>query len=56
MALSNADPAFCAIYRWRLHPGTEDSFVPAWSRITELLLKERGYDPRGPTTAGPPPR
>lgn len=35
-------PAFCAIYRWRLHPGTEATFVAAWSTITRLLLTERG--------------
>ena len=35
-------PAFCAIYRWRLHPGSEETFVQAWSRITQLLLTERG--------------
>ena len=38
---SPASP-FCAIYRWRLHPGREESFVAAWSRITSLLLRERG--------------
>ena len=38
----NDGATFCAIYRWRLHPGTEDSFVRAWSRITELLREERG--------------
>jgi hypothetical protein len=25
---------FIVLYRWRLHPGMEDSFVAAWSRIT----------------------
>lgn len=35
-------PVFCAIYRWRLHPGSEDRFVRAWSRITRLLLEQRG--------------
>jgi heme-degrading monooxygenase HmoA len=40
--MDDANPAFCAIYRWRLHPGSEDSFVRAWSRVTELLLTERG--------------
>lgn len=35
-------PAFCAIYRWRLHPGAEDAFVRAWSRVTRLLREERG--------------
>lgn len=38
----DAGPIFCAIYRWRLHPGTEDRFVQAWSQITELLRAERG--------------
>ena len=37
-----ARPAFCAIYRWRLHPGAEDRFVRAWSRVTLLLRTERG--------------
>jgi heme-degrading monooxygenase HmoA len=40
--MSNPRPAFCAIYRWRLHPGSEETFVQAWSRITQLLLTERG--------------
>ncbi|MCL1635654.1 antibiotic biosynthesis monooxygenase [Luteimonas sp. SX5] len=35
-------PIFCAIYRWRLHPGSEASFVQAWSRVTLLLRAERG--------------
>lgn len=29
------------LYRWRLHPGTEDAFTQAWSRMTELL-RSRG--------------
>ncbi|MFN8548742.1 MAG: antibiotic biosynthesis monooxygenase [Candidatus Eisenbacteria bacterium] len=33
---------FTVLYRWRLHPGMEASFVIAWSRITELLLRHRG--------------
>lgn len=33
---------FCALYRWRLHPGTEDDFVRHWSRVTQLLRAERG--------------
>lgn len=33
---------FCAIYRWRLHPGTEEAFVRHWSRVTQLLRSERG--------------
>jgi heme-degrading monooxygenase HmoA len=35
-------PVFCALYRWRLHPGSEASFVQAWSRVTQLLRTERG--------------
>jgi heme-degrading monooxygenase HmoA len=35
-------PVFCAIYRWRLHPGMEEQFVRAWSRVTQLLRSERG--------------
>ncbi|WP_338017293.1 antibiotic biosynthesis monooxygenase family protein [Dyella telluris] len=42
LVMDNVGTAFCAIYRWRLHPGSEDSFVQAWSRITKLLLDERG--------------
>jgi heme-degrading monooxygenase HmoA len=30
------------LYRWRLHPGMETSFVAAWSRISELLRSQRG--------------
>ena len=40
--MGNVSPTFCAIYRWRLHPGSEETFVQAWSRITQLLLAERG--------------
>lgn len=37
-----AQTSFCAIYRWRLHPGSEEAFVTAWSRVTQLLREERG--------------
>ncbi|SFL20915.1 antibiotic biosynthesis monooxygenase family protein [Lysobacter sp. cf310] len=40
--MSSDNPAFCAIYRWRLHLGTEQTFVEAWSRVTQLLRAERG--------------
>jgi len=40
--MSNATPAFCALYRWRLHAGSEPAFVEAWSRVTQLLRAERG--------------
>lgn len=38
----NTESPFCALYRWRLHPGTEATFVEAWSRVTQLLRAERG--------------
>lgn len=38
----NNGSEFVVLYRWRLHPGKETSFIAAWSRITELLVKERG--------------
>ena len=40
--MTNLQPTFCAIYRWRLHPGSEDVFIRAWSRVTQLLRDERG--------------
>lgn len=30
------------LYRWRIHPGSEASFVEAWSRITALLRTHAG--------------
>ena len=30
------------LYRWRLHPGSEASFIEAWSRITALLRGHAG--------------
>lgn len=33
--------AMVVLYRWRLRPGTEDTFVQAWSRIT-ASLRSRG--------------
>jgi heme-degrading monooxygenase HmoA len=33
---------FVALYRWTLRPGHEEEFVEAWSRVSDLLLKERG--------------
>src|SRR5688500_5054421 len=35
-------PGFVVLYRWRLHPGSEASFVEAWSRISEHLLQHGG--------------
>jgi len=33
---------FVVLYRWKLRPGHEDAFIEAWSRVSDLLLKERG--------------
>jgi hypothetical protein len=30
------------LYRWRLHPGSEASFIEGWSRITALLRAHGG--------------
>jgi heme-degrading monooxygenase HmoA len=40
--MTRAGPGFVVLYRWRLRPEAEDSFVRAWSRISELLLEQRG--------------
>lgn len=38
----SAGPVFVVLYRWRLHPGKEQAFVDAWSRVTARLRAERG--------------
>jgi hypothetical protein len=30
--------AFIVLYRWRLRAGAEESFIEAWSRVTDLLI------------------
>lgn len=35
-------PGLVVLYRWRLHPGSEAAFIAAWSRVSSLLLSERG--------------
>ena len=29
--------AFVVLYRWRLHAGSEEKFIQAWSRVSEAL-------------------
>jgi len=41
-ATASPGPGFVVLYRWRLHPGSEDAFVAAWSRVSDLLRCERG--------------
>jgi heme-degrading monooxygenase HmoA len=33
---------FVVLYRWRIHDGHEAEFVDAWSRSSDLYLKEFG--------------
>jgi len=40
--MARLGPGFVVLYRWRLHPEAEASFVRAWSRISELLLERCG--------------
>jgi len=40
--MNKRGPGFAVLYRWRLHEGMEQQFVEAWSRISELLLAQRG--------------
>ncbi|MFO1313116.1 MAG: antibiotic biosynthesis monooxygenase [Burkholderiales bacterium] len=35
-------PGLVVLYRWRLRPGAETSFIEAWSRVTELLRDREG--------------
>ena len=35
-------PAYVVLYRWRLHAGSETSFVEGWSRVSALLRSTRG--------------
>ena len=40
--MGSVGPGFVVLYRWRLHPGDEAKFTKAWSRISELLLRQGG--------------
>jgi heme-degrading monooxygenase HmoA len=40
--MKSAGPGFVVIYRWRLHPEREQSFVEAWSARTQQLRKSSG--------------
>jgi quinol monooxygenase YgiN len=33
---------FAVIYRWKLKPGKEEIFAPAWARLTRAIRDERG--------------
>ena len=41
-AMNRKGPGFAVLYRWRLRPGSEDSFVEGWSRVSLLLRDQRG--------------
>lgn len=38
--LTRRGPGFVVLYRWKLRPEAEASFVQAWSRISQLLLEQ----------------
>lgn len=40
--MQTTDTCFTVLYRWRLHDGQDQSFVAAWSRVTQLLKRDRG--------------
>jgi hypothetical protein len=40
--MNDTGPGLVVLYRWRLHPGQETSFIDAWSRITDLLRSRCG--------------
>jgi hypothetical protein len=39
-------PGLVVLYRWRLYSGMEDSFIRAWSTVTELLLARGSFGSR----------
>ena len=40
--MENHGPKLVVLYRWGLRPGSEASFIEAWSRVTELLRSRAG--------------
>lgn len=40
--MNRRGPGFAVLYRWKLYPGSEASFVEAWTRVSELLFMQRG--------------
>ena len=40
--MTHKGPGFSVLYRWKLRLGMEASFVEAWSRVSALLLDQRG--------------
>jgi heme-degrading monooxygenase HmoA len=40
--VSDRSLGLVVLYRWRLHPGSEASFIAAWSRVTESLRSHAG--------------
>jgi hypothetical protein len=39
MSADDTGIGLVVLYRWRLHPGSEDDFVRAWREVTETLLR-----------------
>jgi hypothetical protein len=42
----NRGPGLVVLYRWKLRDGSEQSFIDAWSRITELLRHRGSFGSR----------
>jgi len=40
--MNSTGPGFAVLYRWRIHPGSEESFVKAWSVNSALYLAKHG--------------
>ena len=40
--MESGGPGFVVVYRWKLHPGKEHSFIEAWSAVTQHLLRASG--------------
>jgi hypothetical protein len=46
MSADGARIGLVVLYRWRLRPGMEDAFVPAWRDVTEALLRHGSFGSR----------
>src|SRR5690349_10957474 len=40
--MPDRDGAFVALYHWRLHPGSEEKFRDAWSKMTRAIRSRFG--------------
>lgn len=40
--MSNKETGFAVIYRWRLKPGSEETFRAAWETVTRIIRRDHG--------------